>query len=136
MAGSCRTRSNRAMARARTRRTRAPRARASSGIPDLFTITRQLLRPEVVGTILVVAAAAVIPFLFPFAGVLTDARDGLIRTLGVHVFTLTLLIAAIGAMLAMRHTRWLQRHVRHLVGVGLLLLFSAGVLGFWQPQTT
>ncbi len=123
------------MARAKARRSRASRARGTPHIPDIFSVGRQLLRPEVIGTLLVVAAAAVIPFLFPFAGVLSDARDSLVATLGVHVFTLTLLIAAIGAMLALRHTRWLQRHVRHLVGVVLLLIFSAGVLGFWQPDT-
>src|SRR5262249_46885660 len=125
----------RAMARAKARRSRASRARGTSQIPDLFSIGRQLLRPEVIGTLLVVLAAAVIPFLFPFAGILSDARDSLIRSLGVHVFTLTLLIAAIGAMLALRHTRWLQRHLRHLFGAALLLLFSAGLLGFWQPDT-
>lgn len=123
------------MARAKARRSRASRTRGTPQIPDIFTVGRQLLRPEVIGTLLVVAAAAVIPFLFPLAGILSDARDGLVQTLGIHVFTLTLLIAAIGAMLAMRHTRWLQRHVRHLVGVLLLLVFSAGVLGFWQPDT-
>jgi len=95
-----------------------------------------LLRPEVIGTLLVVLAAAVIPFLFPFAGVLGDARDGMIRALGLHVFTLTLLVAALGAMLALRHTRWLERHVRHLVGALLLLIFSAGLLGLWQPDTS
>jgi len=81
-------------------------------------------------------AAAVIPFLFPIAGVLGEARDGLIRALGVHVFTLTLFIATIGAMLALRYTMWLQRHVRHLAGVTLLLVFSAGALGLWRPSTS
>ncbi len=124
------------MARSKARRSRASRTRGTTQIPDLFTVGRHLFRPEVIGTLLVVLAAAVIPFLFPFAGVLSDARDSLVRSLGVHVFTITVLIAAIGAMLALRHTRWLRRHVRHLLGAVLLLLFSAGLLGFWQPDTT
>jgi S-DNA-T family DNA segregation ATPase FtsK/SpoIIIE len=124
------------MARAKARRSRASRARGTPQIPDLFSVGRQLVRPEVLGTLLVVAAAAVVPFLFPFAGILSDARDSLIRALGVHVFTLTLVIALLGAMLALRNTRWLERHERHLLGALLLFVFSAGVLGLWQPDTT
>ncbi|MBX7111497.1 MAG: DNA translocase FtsK [Dehalococcoidia bacterium] len=123
------------MARAKARRSRAV-ARGAPQFPDLFTVGGRLLRPEVVGTVLVVMAAAVIPFLFPFAGVLSEGRDGLIRALGVHVFTLTLVVAAIGTMLALQYTIWLRRHVRHLVGASMLLVFSAGVLGLWKPATS
>ncbi|MEZ4554619.1 MAG: DNA translocase FtsK [Dehalococcoidia bacterium] len=123
------------MARAKARRSRAA-TRATTQIPDLFSLGRHLLRPEVIGTLLVVLAAAVIPFLFPIAGLLGDARDGLIRALGVHVFTITLLVAAVGSMLALGYTIWLRRHIRHLIGAALLLVFSAGMLGFWRPTTS
>jgi DNA segregation ATPase FtsK/SpoIIIE, S-DNA-T family len=117
----------------------ARRSRGSSHdpfIPDLFTVGRFLVRPEIVGTLLVVLAAAVVPFLFPFAGLVRDARDGVVQALGVHVFTVTLVLASGGVMLAMRYTDWIFDHARHLVGVLLLLVFSAGLLGMWHPVTT
>ncbi len=119
-------------------RTRTRRVRAANGphIPDLFSVGRRLLRPEIIGTLLVVAATAVLPFLLPLAGVIRSARDGLVQALGVHVFTLTLAIASTGAALAMRHTDWLTRHRRHMVGALLLLAFSEGILGRWYPETT
>ena len=119
-------------------RTRTRRVRASQGaqLPDIVSLGRTVLRPEVIGTVLVVAATAVVPFLFPLAGVIRSARDGLVAALGVHVFTATLLIAALGALLALRYTDWLAAQRRHLLGVLLLLVFSAGVLGLWFPEST
>lgn len=120
------------MARSRTRRVRASQG---AQIPDIMTVGRQLLRPEVIGTVLVVAATAVIPFLFPLAEVMRSARDGIVRALGVHVFTSTILIAALGAMLALRQTEWLTAQRRHIIGALFLLVFSEGVLGLWYPDT-
>ncbi|MFA7296352.1 MAG: DNA translocase FtsK [Dehalococcoidia bacterium] len=119
-------------------RTRTRRVRASQGaqLPDIVSLGRTVLRPEVVGTVLVVAATAVVPFLFPLAGVIRSARDGLVAALGVHVFTATLLIAALGALLALRYTDWLAAQRRHLLGGLLLLVFSAGGLGLWYPDAT
>ena len=123
-----------ARAKPRTRASRSRRSRASrfAGLNP----GRWLLRPEVVGTALVVAAAAVLPFLLPLADVVTEFRDGLVRTFGVHVFTLIAVLAAGGALLATRRTEWLKRHVRHVAGALLLVVFSAGLLGTWYPATT
>ena len=125
------------MARTRPRRTRAPRssARAATAFPDILTLVRFLFRPELVGTLLVVLAAALLPRLLPLAGVFDDARDGLVRTLGLHAFTLVVLIAAGGGLLALRRGAWLGRHRRHVLGVAALLLFSAGILGRWFPHS-
>ncbi len=122
-------------------RTRSRRARASSGalgvqIPDILSVGRHLLRPEVIGTALVVAAAAVLQFLLPLADLVTSARDGLVAALGVHVFTATLLAAALGLALALRHTEWVRQQRRHLFGALLLLVASAGLLGLWYPAAS
>lgn len=119
-------------------RTRTRRVRASQGaqIPDIMSVGRQVLRPEVIGTVLVVSATAVLPFLFPLAGVIRSARDGLVQALGLHVFTTTLVIAALGGVLALRHTDWLASQRRHLMGALLMLVFSAGILGLWHPDAT
>ena len=122
-------------------RTRSRRARTSSGalgdqIPDILSVGRQLLRPEVIGTALVVAAAAVLQFLLPLADLVTGARDGLVAALGVHVFTVTVVAAALGLALALRHTEWARTQRRHLFGTVLLLVWSAGVLGLWYPATS
>jgi len=101
-----------------------------------LNLGRWLLRPEIIGTALVVAAAAILPFLLPLADVVTEFRDGLVRTFGVHVFTLIALLAAAGALLATQRTEWLTRHVRHVAGGLLLVVFSAGLLGVWYPATT
>ncbi len=121
---------------ARSRTTRRVRASQGAQIPDIMSVGRQLLRPEVIGTVLVVAATAVIPFLFPLAEVMRSARDGIVQALGVHVFTSTILIAALGAMLALRQTEWLTAQRRHIIGALFLIAFSEGVLGLWYPDTT
>ena len=125
------------MARTRSRRTRGQRssARSATPFPDILTVGRFLFRPELVGTLLVVLAAALLPRLLPLAGVFDDARDGLVRTLGLHAFTLVLLTAAVGGLLALRRGAWLGRHRRHVLGVAALLLFSAGILGLWFPHS-
>ena len=64
----------RAMARTRTTR-RARGARAAGGVPDITDAGRMLLRPEVVGTVLVVLAAAAVPSVIPLTGVI----GGLVR---------------------------------------------------------
>jgi S-DNA-T family DNA segregation ATPase FtsK/SpoIIIE len=121
---------------ARSRSARRARDARDPFIPDLFTVGAFFLRPEIVGTLLVVAAAAAVPFLFPLAGLFRDARDSVVQALGVHVFTMTLLLAVTGAFVAWRHTYLLLEHARHLSGAIVLLVFSAGVLGMWHPTTT
>ena len=110
----------------------APRTAAS--VPDLLTVFRLLPRPEIAGTALVVLAAAALPQLLPLAGVFDDARDGLVRALGLHAFTVVVVTGAAGAMLALRRTAWAARRRRHLLGAGALLLFAAGLLGRWFPD--
>ena len=124
------------MARTRSRRPRASSGAYSTSIPDLISVGRHLVRPEVIGTALVVVAAAVIPFLLPLTDLLAGARDGLVNMLGLHVFTVTLSAAALGVMLALRYTTWMREQRRHLFGALLLMVFSAGLLGLWYPAST
>ena len=121
------------MARTRSRRRRTG-PRTASSVPDLLTVLRVLARPEIAGTVLVVLAAAALPQLLPLAGVLDDARDGLVRALGLHAFTAVVATGAVGAMLALRRAGWVGRRRRHLLGVLALLLFAAGLLGRWFPE--
>ena len=122
------------MARTKSRRSPA-RARARSA-GARFPRPPRLLRPEVVGTALVVVAAAILPYLLPLTSVLREARDGLVGTFGVHVFTIVTAVALLGMLLALRRVRWLRGHARHLAGVALLLVFTAGLLGLWRPSAS
>jgi S-DNA-T family DNA segregation ATPase FtsK/SpoIIIE len=118
----------------KTRRTGGKRGSARpASIPDILTIGRFLFRPEMVGTALVVLAFAALPMLLPLASVLDDARDAIVRGLGLHAFTLVLVVAFFGAVLALRRGAWLGRHRRHALGVGVLLVLVAGLLGRWYP---
>ena len=127
------------MARTKTRRLRAAPRRSAPAIPDFASVGRSvmrpLLRPEVIGTALVVLAAAAIPYVLPLTGVIGAARDGLVALFGLHVFTVIGLLAGLGAILALRRGYVLRRHVRHLMGAGLMLVFVAGLLGRWYPPT-
>ncbi len=129
------------MARAKTRRARAsaPRnasRRASNQVPDILTIGRFLVRPEIAGTALVVLAVAAIPYVVPITGVVGDLRDRLVEAFGLHVFTLIVLIAATGIVLALRRGGALKRHARHLAGLLALLVYLAGVFGRWYPDAS
>jgi S-DNA-T family DNA segregation ATPase FtsK/SpoIIIE len=127
------------------RNTRRPRAERGSrtgratwrGSTNLVTgFGRLLTRPELVGTLLVVLAAATLPFLLPLAGLIADGRDELVRLLGLHVFSLVVVFAAAGVLIGFRWTGWISRHSRHLIGAIALLGLSAGILGFWYPDRT
>ncbi len=121
------------MARTRTRRPRAARS-ASPAIPDITTVVRGVLRPEVLGTVLVVFAVAAVPYVVPLTGIIGAFRDLLVEALGLHVFTLIVLLATAGVLLATRRAAALSRHARHIAGLLFMLVFLAGVLGLWQPD--
>ena len=124
------------MARTKTRRPRATRARSVRGFPDLHTFWRAMTRPELVGTLLVVVAVAAIAYLVPpLARLLPEARDRSVEALGLHAFTTAVIVAAIGLVLAARRQHWLVRHRRHLAGLAAALVFLAGILGRWYPIT-
>jgi S-DNA-T family DNA segregation ATPase FtsK/SpoIIIE len=125
------------MARTKPRRSRGQRSRAGAAvsIPDILTVGRLLLRPQVLGTLLVVLAAAALPYLLPLTGVIDDARDGIVRALGLHAFTLVVVIAAWGGLLALRRGGWIARHRRHVLGTAVAVVFSAGLLGRWYPDS-
>jgi DNA segregation ATPase FtsK/SpoIIIE, S-DNA-T family len=114
---------------------RTSRRRAKRGpIPGFFGVGRFLTRPELIGTVLVVLAAAALPFLLPLAGIIADARDELVRLLGLHVFTLVVVLASAGLLIAFRRGDWAVRRRRHLLGSLSLLGFLAGMLGRWHPD--
>ena len=118
-----------------SRRTRRASTRRASASP-LAGIGRFLSRPELVGTLLVVLAAATVPFLLPFAGVIADARDGIVQLLGLHVFSLVVVLASAGIFIGFRWTGWISGQRRHLVGGFALLGVIAGLLGRWYPDRT
>jgi S-DNA-T family DNA segregation ATPase FtsK/SpoIIIE len=124
------------MARTKSRRTQGQQSgsRTSGSVPDIFTVGRFLLRPEIVGTAIVVMAAAWFPTLLPLAGVLDDARDSLVWLLGLHAFTLVLIVATGGVVLALRRGAGLGRHRRHMLGAATILVLVAGLFGRWYPQ--
>jgi len=121
---------------------RSPRASAKTRrganqqVPDILSVGHVIARPEVAGTILVVLAVAAIPYVIPVTGVLGDLRDRLVEGLGLHVFTLIVLIAGLGIVLALKRTEALKRHARHIVGLLAFLVFLAGIFGRWFPAAT
>ena len=115
---------------ARTSRRRAKRG----SISGFLGVGRFLVRPELIGTVLVVLAAAALPFLLPLAGIIADARDELVRILGLHVFTLVVVLASAGLLIAFRRGDWAVRRRRHLIGALGLLGFLGGLLGRWYPD--
>ena len=123
------------MARAKSRRPRGTVRGSSPNIPDIMSIGRVVARPEVIGTGLVVLAAAAIPYLLPLTGVFGAARDALVALFGLHVFTVIGLLAGLGALLALHREYLLKRHRRHVIGLAVFLVFVAGALGLWYPQT-
>src|SRR6186713_2170137 len=98
------------MARMKARPSRASKGARGSQVPDLFTVARWVLRPEVIGVLLLVAAAAVVPSLMPVGGALPAVRDTLVQALGVHVFTAIVVAAIAGVALGLRRTAWLSSH--------------------------
>jgi S-DNA-T family DNA segregation ATPase FtsK/SpoIIIE len=114
----------------KTRRRGSP-----ASIPDIMTLARFVFRPETVGALLVVAAAATIPYLLPLAGVIGDLRDSLVRLFGLNIFSFVVVLAGAGVLLALRRQDWARRHVRHLVGFAAAIVFVAGLLGRWHPDT-
>jgi len=103
-------------------------------MPRFLDAGRFIARPELIGTVLVILAAAALPFLLPFAGIIADARDELVGLLGLHVFTLVVVLASSGLIIAFRRGDWAVRRRRHLIGALGLLGFLAGLLGRWYPD--
>ncbi|MCJ7491090.1 MAG: DNA translocase FtsK [Dehalococcoidia bacterium] len=113
-----------------------PRRRAAGRAhrgPSLFSTLRSLLlRWEALGVALVVTAMVAIPWLVPVATGLSEARDGLVETLGVGVFLLIVLLGLFG-WLIIRHAfidafyvywrRWLVSLFCAGFGMGFLGLF-------------
>ncbi|MGE3856269.1 MAG: DNA translocase FtsK [Dehalococcoidia bacterium] len=100
-----------------------------------MSLGRVVARPEIIGTALVVLAAAAIPYLLPLTGIFGAARDALVALFGLHVFTVIGLLAGLGVLLAMHREYLLKRHRRHVGGLLVFLVFVAGLLGLWHPET-
>ncbi|MEX2373302.1 MAG: hypothetical protein WD800_05815, partial [Dehalococcoidia bacterium] len=122
------------MARAKTRRARATSRSSANSVPDILSVGRFLVRPEIAGTALVVLAVAAVPYVIPITGIVGDLRDRLVQALGLHVFTLVVLVAVTGIVLALRQGHLLLGHARHVAGLAAVLVLLAGVFGRWYPQ--
>ena len=107
---------------------------SKKNINNLFKNMSSIIRPELVGTVFVVIAVASIPFLIPLAGLIADARDEMIRLLGLHTFTLVVIMAGVGITLAFRKNSLLLERRRHLIGLSFVLVFLSGILGYWYPD--
>ena len=68
---------------------------SKKNINNLFKNMSSIIRPELVGTVFVVIAVASIPFLIPLAGLIADARDEMTLFLGLHTFTLVVIMAGV-----------------------------------------
>ena len=123
------------MARAKSRRPRGTARGSTPAIPDLMSLGRLVARPEIIGTALVVLAAAAIPYLLPLTGVFGAGRDALVALFGLHVFTVIGLLAGLGVLLALHREYILKRHRRHVAGFAILIVFLAGLFGLWHPAT-
>ena len=123
------------MARTRSRRPRASARGSTPAIPDIVSLGRAVARPEIIGTALVVLAAAAIPYLLPLTGVFGAARDALVALFGLHVFTVIGLLAGLGVLLALHREYLIKRHRRHVLGFAVFLVFLAGLFGLWHPAT-
>ena len=123
------------MARAKSRRPRGAARGSTPVITDLVSLGRRVARPEVIGTALVVIAAAAIPYLLPLTGVIGAGRDALVALFGLHVFTVIGLLAGLGVLLALHREYLLKRHRRHVAGFAILLVFLVGLFGLWHPAT-
>ena len=123
------------MARAKSRRPRGAARGSTPVITDLVSLGRLVARPEVIGTALVVIAAAAIPYLLPLTGVIGAGRDALVALFGLHVFTVIGLLAGLGVLLALHREYLLKRHRRHVAGFAILLVFLVGLFGLWHPAT-
>ncbi len=130
----------------RSRRGAAPRRPAGrrtqqGGTPDLLTVGRLVIRPSVVGAVILLLAAVALPGVIVLPGRLLDARAEAVSLLGLHQATLALLSAAAAALLLLGDRGPglggpLWRHRRHVLGAALLLAFSWGLLGMWRPLLT
>ena len=107
---------------------------SKKNINNLFKNMSSIIRPELVGTVFVVIAVASIPFLIPLAGLIADARDEVTLFLGLHTFTLVVIMAGVGVTLAFRKNSLLLEHRRHLIGLSFVLVFLSGILGYWYPD--
>ncbi len=117
---------------------RHPRQRAT---PDILTVGRLLVRPAVAGAAILILAAVALPGVIALPGRLLDVRAEVLGALGVHQATLALLAGGAGVLLLLGDRGpglggMLWRHRRHTLGVLLMLGFSWGLLGMWQPSLT
>ena len=120
-----------------------PRARARPGRPKRssrarFTFPRSpLLRPEVIGVAIAVAALASLPWLIDLGSLTADVRDWVLETFGLGLFVLVALIAGGGLAIARRayETEPLT-FARHAAGYAALGLFVWSALGLNEADWT
>ena len=117
---------------------RRPRQGAT---PDILSVGRLVVRPQVAGAVILVLAAVALPGVIALPGRLLDARAEVLGVLGLHQATLALLAALASAVLLLGArgpglAGLLWRRRRHVLGAAALLAFSWGLLGMWRPLLT
>jgi S-DNA-T family DNA segregation ATPase FtsK/SpoIIIE len=134
------------MARASTRTRQAPKARRRgparpvagrrrrSG-PDLSDLIVAAFRAESAALLVVLAALSSLPWLIPRPEAI-EYRDALVAAVGLHVFTLALLLLGVALLVWRRELPLLARRPRETAAGLLLLVFSAGLLSLLSPDWT
>ena len=89
------------------------------------------------GTICVLAAAALINWVIAPLGVISSAREGAVETLGVGIFAVIALMLIVGLWL-ITGARWRPGNDgwRRIMGLLALALFACGIAGMIQPEET
>ena len=99
----------------------------------LTSLSRFFFRLEAAGIALLVLALVSIPWLVPAARGFTDLRDSLVRTFGLLVFVLILLVAYAGLAIVRRsYDEAISSWRPWAAGLAVLVVVS-GVLGFLRP---
>lgn len=93
-----------------------------------------VIRPEALGAVLIVIAAAALSWLVPFAQTLPALRDDLVAFLGLHIFTVVGLVMFIGWLLIRHQLTATLRLWQRWLGWSLAALALAGVLALWRPD--
>ncbi len=94
------------------------------------------IRPEVVGTLLVLLAALTISWLLPLLDVMASTRDAIVRRLGLGTSFPIFALGAAGVLIARRRFMTSWRQFRIWTGAFFLGVALLALLAFFEPPWT